>query len=665
MYKRITLFLLAILPVTASAYDAVLINDIFYYLFPDTKEAEVTSDPDQYTYTGDVVIPATVTYNGVTYNVTSIGDYAFSESSYLNSVTIPNGVTRIGDIAFSGCKRLNFIGIPESVTSIGAYAFDGCNLYSISIPYSVKSIGIFAFRNNTNMHTVMSFIEEPFKINENVFYNSETENHFTNAGLLVPYGLKEKYEATPAWNEFKKITEIQKLIGEKIDGVYYNLDFVNNEAQVTSLTGGSYYGQNSYSGNVTIPTSVTFGTYEFSVTSIGNDAFAECPDLISVTIPNSVTSIDANAFAGCPNLASVTSFITEPFAINDNVFSTNGVFTTATLYVPKGTKAKYEATDGWKNFSPNIVEMEDEPTPDIQRNVVMEQLTGAWCGYCIRGFVGMKQAKEQFGDRFIGIAVHGSDVMALGSYFDLGLNSYPSCRVDRDGRDYDPYDMSSIRSRMDVAPTVGVSVRGVWNDDKSAVSATSETQFLADGDGYSVAYVLVADGLTGTSSKWNQRNYYSGNTYSDPDLQAYCDMGSTITDMVYDDVMVGSSYDSSGQNLASPFSGVMKKGDKKVNSYTLSLPATGELAEAIDKNQVYVVAIVTNPDGTIANAGKAKVTNGMKGDVNGDGAVDVADIATIIDVMAKGTNDLIADVNDDKTVDVADISNVIDIMAGK
>ena len=60
---------------------------------------------------------------------------------------------------------------------------------------------------------------------------------------------------------------------------------------------------------------------------------------------------------------------------------------------------------------------------------------------------------------------------------------------------------------MDVAPTVGVSVRGVWNDDKSAVTATSETQFLVDGDGYSVAYVLVADGLTGTSSKWNQSNY--------------------------------------------------------------------------------------------------------------------------------------------------------------
>ena len=55
----------------------------------------------------------------------------------------------------------------------------------------------------------------------------------------------------------------------------------------------------------------------------------------------------------------------------------------------------------------------------------------------------------------------------------------------------------------------------------------------------------------------------------------------------------------------------------------------------------------------------------IKGDVNGDGAVDVADIATIIDVMAKGTNDLDVDVNNDKTVDVADIATIIDAMVAQ
>ena len=53
----------------------------------------------------------------------------------------------------------------------------------------------------------------------------------------------------------------------------------------------------------------------------------------------------------------------------------------------------------------------------------------------------------------------------------------------------------------------------------------------------------------------------------------------------------------------------------------------------------------------------------LEGDVNGDGVVDVADIASIISVMAKGGNDAAADVNNDGVVDVADIATVISIMA--
>ena len=54
-----------------------------------------------------------------------------------------------------------------------------------------------------------------------------------------------------------------------------------------------------------------------------------------------------------------------------------------------------------------------------------------------------------------------------------------------------------------------------------------------------------------------------------------------------------------------------------------------------------------------------------KGDANGDMTVDVADIASVIDVMAAGTNDAAADVNGDGTVDVADIAEIIDVMAAQ
>ncbi len=75
----------------------------------------------------EVVIPATMTLNGVTYAVTSVGNHAFSRCTELTSVTIPDGVTSIGEQAFSNCSGLTSIEIPGSVTSIGRSVFSSCS----------------------------------------------------------------------------------------------------------------------------------------------------------------------------------------------------------------------------------------------------------------------------------------------------------------------------------------------------------------------------------------------------------------------------------------------------------------------------------------------------------------------------------------------------------
>ena len=131
MKKLFLLFFLPFLPLLAHA-DAVEIDGIYYNLIEKGNIAEVTHRPID-TYSGDIVIPASVRYNGTEYKVTKVGNHAFYFCVGITSLTLPNSITKIGEYAFEWCKSLTSISIPNSVTYIEAFAFQACDLTEVHI----------------------------------------------------------------------------------------------------------------------------------------------------------------------------------------------------------------------------------------------------------------------------------------------------------------------------------------------------------------------------------------------------------------------------------------------------------------------------------------------------------------------------------------------------
>ena len=119
------------------------VNGIYYGYNTDSQTAYVTNGDQK--YSGSVIIPASVTFNGRTLNVTSIGQMAFYKCQGVESVSIPISVTRIESSAFEGCG-LKSVNILKGVTTIGNFAFEYCSgLTSVTIPNSVTSISYDAF----------------------------------------------------------------------------------------------------------------------------------------------------------------------------------------------------------------------------------------------------------------------------------------------------------------------------------------------------------------------------------------------------------------------------------------------------------------------------------------------------------------------------------------
>ncbi len=337
IYKKLLLFalLLLLLPATASAYSFKV--DGIYYDVSGTNATVTYGDYHYYnSYSGSVAIPPTVTYEGTTYDVTGIGQYAFYKCSSLNSVFIPESVTSIGVSAFGGCSaldtlnfnavncadyhpfynlnistinignsvkripayfangltKLSSVTIGNSVTDIGNNAFQGCaGLTSVDIPNSVTTIGNSAFQGCTGL-TSMTIGNSVTAIGNNAFQGCTglADINIPNSITFIGY------------NAFDGTTWYTTWYDNQPDGLIY-----------IGLVTFSYKGEMPAGTSIVIKegtlgiaggafqncTGLTDIAIPNSVSAIGDNAFQNCTSLTSVNLPNSVTCVGEMVFSGC------------------------------------------------------------------------------------------------------------------------------------------------------------------------------------------------------------------------------------------------------------------------------------------------------------------------------------------------------------------------------
>ena len=370
--------------------------------------------------------------------VTSIGNYAFESCTGLASITIPSSVTSIGTYAFN-CSNLEYVEInnPNPI-AISSSTFSNYANAALCVPNGSKSLYKSAdywkdFKFIISPSPVISFVDS-FAKSKCVLYwdlNKDGELSEEEAACVTSLHVGTTNVFEENWTVYTSTSgyyltsfnELKYFIGLKSISNYdfagcCGLTSITIPSSVTSI--GNYAFSGCYSlTSITIPEGVTsigylaFGScrgltsisvasgntnYDSrnncnaiietssntlivgckntvipsSVTSIGSDAFSGCSSLTSITIPSSVTSIEDGAFKDCSNLTSVTVENPTPVTITSNVFSSRAK---ATLYVPYGSKAAYQAANYWKEFK-EIIEYDNRPEQTLSLTEIPSKTYG-------------------------------------------------------------------------------------------------------------------------------------------------------------------------------------------------------------------------------------------------------------------------------------------------
>lgn len=256
-------------------------------------------------FIGDYVIPD---------GVESIGSYAFDSCKGLTSVTIPNSVSSINGGAFWGCENLSELTIPYGVISIGASAFRECiNLRNVTIPNSVVSIGLYAFSSCYSLTsiTIPASVVSIYNYAFEIYNGNLTEVRFLGAPPTIDENSFDWVKANAYYPDGRGWTTANmKNYGGTLTWIPFAAlpDFIL-PAELTTIE------EEAFAGGA-----FTYVKLSESTVSVGRRAFADCPNLIYIYIPEVTTSIDPKAFDNVTELTIVgkAGSTAETYAQNQN-----------------------------------------------------------------------------------------------------------------------------------------------------------------------------------------------------------------------------------------------------------------------------------------------------------------------------------------------------------
>ena len=300
MKKFISFLSLALITIAMSAQTTATVNNIKYIL--NGTDATVTyptdgkpgsSNPN--TYTGDIVIPPTITVDAITYNVTGISDYAFRKAS-ITSLSLPEGLLSIGEEAIYE-TQITDLTVPNSVTTLGQYAL-GYNSKLATVTFgqniATNEWGAWVlYRESPEYDIYMDCHAKPTVPDKYTF------DHGYSSRIHVYADVYDAYLNDPYWGgKYTIMPDMGSSIELKdftVNGIKYKMtaeDKVNVVYPTDSKPGSS--NPNTYTGDIVIPAQVTYDSKTYDVTGIANYAFRYA-DITSISLPEGLLSIGEEA----------------------------------------------------------------------------------------------------------------------------------------------------------------------------------------------------------------------------------------------------------------------------------------------------------------------------------------------------------------------------------